>query len=226
MLIVGAQGFAREVLEVVNQLNELKDLVFYDDVNKELPDKLYGRFPIHTSLEAASDYFTHTDRRFCLGLGNPFLRKKLYEKLKVPIGLINSSWGGTPAETWTPATVVTNDETTRLASMKISDAAWWPTKPGKTYNAMIAPLIPFNIAGVIWYQGVTMIFSAAFDQPHNLVSAFRCSTMLSASTEGSRMLAEPDAGNRMAQRRMKRVKALKVDIQLFVKIVKQSGDVQ
>lgn len=80
MLIVGAQGFAKEVLEVVNQLNELKDLVFYDDVNKDLPDKLYGRFPILTSLEAASDYFTHTDRRFCLGLGNPFLRKKLYEK--------------------------------------------------------------------------------------------------------------------------------------------------
>lgn len=27
--------------------------------------------------------------------------KKLYEKLKVPIGLVTTSWGGTPAESWT-----------------------------------------------------------------------------------------------------------------------------
>ncbi|MEI6140507.1 MAG: sialate O-acetylesterase [Mariniphaga sp.] len=30
-----------------------------------------------------------------------FFGRALYEKLKVPIGLINSSWGGTVAETWT-----------------------------------------------------------------------------------------------------------------------------
>lgn len=31
-----------------------------------------------------------------------FFGKKLYETLKVPIGLIHTSWGGTPAEAWTP----------------------------------------------------------------------------------------------------------------------------
>lgn len=30
-----------------------------------------------------------------------FFGRKLYQKLKVPIGLIHSSWGGTPAEAWT-----------------------------------------------------------------------------------------------------------------------------
>jgi sialate O-acetylesterase len=30
-----------------------------------------------------------------------FFAKKLYSELKVPIGLIHSSWGGTPAESWT-----------------------------------------------------------------------------------------------------------------------------
>lgn len=30
-----------------------------------------------------------------------FFGKKLYDELKVPIGLIHSSWGGTPAEAWT-----------------------------------------------------------------------------------------------------------------------------
>jgi len=82
-----------------------------------------------------------------------YFAKKLYEKLKIPIGVINSSWGGTPAETWTPSSTVTNDDATRLAALKIADNPYWPTKPGKAYNAMIAPLTPFNIAGAIWYQG-------------------------------------------------------------------------
>ncbi|MDA9985060.1 sialate O-acetylesterase [Flavobacteriaceae bacterium] len=30
-----------------------------------------------------------------------FFAKELYKKLQVPIGIINSSWGGTPAESWT-----------------------------------------------------------------------------------------------------------------------------
>lgn len=32
-----------------------------------------------------------------------FFGKKLYEELKIPIGLIHSSWGGTPVEAWTSA---------------------------------------------------------------------------------------------------------------------------
>jgi len=32
-----------------------------------------------------------------------FFGKKLYEELKIPVGLIHSSWGGTPVESWTGA---------------------------------------------------------------------------------------------------------------------------
>ena len=35
-----------------------------------------------------------------------FFGKSLYEKLKVPIGLINTSWGGTVAETWTSSEMI------------------------------------------------------------------------------------------------------------------------
>ncbi len=35
-----------------------------------------------------------------------FFGRNLYEKMKVPIGLIHSSWGGTGAELWTPAEVI------------------------------------------------------------------------------------------------------------------------
>ncbi|RYY30717.1 MAG: sialate O-acetylesterase [Chitinophagaceae bacterium] len=82
-----------------------------------------------------------------------FFGKQLSETLNVPVGLIHSSWGGTPAEAWTPQADVTGNEVLHKAALKIRESTWWPTKPGKAYNAMIAPLLPFTIAGAIWYQG-------------------------------------------------------------------------
>ncbi len=38
-----------------------------------------------------------------------FLWKKIATDLNVPIGIINASWGGTPAETWTPDDKVMED---------------------------------------------------------------------------------------------------------------------
>jgi sialate O-acetylesterase len=82
-----------------------------------------------------------------------YFGRKLNADLNVPIGLINSSWGGTPAEVWTPSEIVGRDSMLNAASSKINSSPWWPVTPGYTYNAMIAPLINFSIAGAIWYQG-------------------------------------------------------------------------
>lgn len=86
-----------------------------------------------------------------------FFGRELYQNLNVPIGLINSSWGGTPAETWVNAEVIANDKALAAAATKIEQLPWCPEKPGQTYNAMIAPLIPYAIAGVLWYQGETNV---------------------------------------------------------------------
>ncbi|PRZ20087.1 acetyltransferase [Flavobacterium granuli] len=80
MLIVGAKGFAKEVLEVVHQLNQLDNLVFYDDVNDDVPEKLFGQFPVLRTIEAALIYFKTIDNQFTIGIGNPVLRKKLCDK--------------------------------------------------------------------------------------------------------------------------------------------------
>jgi sialate O-acetylesterase len=82
-----------------------------------------------------------------------FFGKRLLQQLNVPIGLINTSWGGTPAEVWTPDGLIENNEQLKTAAAKITPAHWWPNLPGQTYNAMIAPFTTFNIAGTIWYQG-------------------------------------------------------------------------
>ena len=46
MLIVGAKGFAKEVLEIIHELNQLENLVFFDDVNNDMKGKLLEKFPI------------------------------------------------------------------------------------------------------------------------------------------------------------------------------------
>ena len=82
-----------------------------------------------------------------------FFGKKLQQSLNIPVGLINSNWGGTPAEVWTPKQLIENDPELNAASKKINSAAWWPVLPGYTFNAMINPITNFEISGVVWYQG-------------------------------------------------------------------------
>lgn len=81
-----------------------------------------------------------------------FFGKRLNQQLDVPVGLIVSAWGGTPAEVWTPREVVI--DTPEIAdAMPDNTYPWWPVAPGVLYNSMIFPLMPYEIAGAIWYQG-------------------------------------------------------------------------
>ena len=82
-----------------------------------------------------------------------FFGKKISSELNVPVGLIHASWGGTPAEVWTPKEVVNNNEDLRLSAARLQTFRWWPNVPGQAYNAMIYPVTNYNIAGAIWYQG-------------------------------------------------------------------------
>ena len=94
-----------------------------------------------------------------------FFGVKLQQSLGVPVGLINASWGGTPAEVWAPEQLVTGEPRLSAAATKLQPSAWWPNKPGYAYNAMIAPLINFNIKGVIWYQGEANVNTAETYMP-------------------------------------------------------------
>jgi sialate O-acetylesterase len=112
-----------------------------------------------------------------------YFGRDLQAALGVPIGLIHSSWGGSPAEVWMSQPVLEADPeykrdildgyTVALARfeealarfIKEEEAAkaagkpfarrrpTTPWKPACLYNGMIAPLIPFAIRGAIWYQG-------------------------------------------------------------------------
>ncbi len=91
MLIIGAKGFAKEVLEVLNQSGEIDDLAFYDDISNDVNEILFDRFPVIRNLQDAANYFKTIDNRFTIGIGNPILRKKLYGVFKDLGGVFTST---------------------------------------------------------------------------------------------------------------------------------------
>lgn len=83
-----------------------------------------------------------------------FFGKKLNQNLNIPIGLINASWGGTPAETWVPQEIVnSNPILAKSAEKQVDDKPWCPSRSGVVFNSMIYPIVPFQLAGALWYQG-------------------------------------------------------------------------
>ena len=89
-----------------------------------------------------------------------FFARKLQADLKVPVGMINSSWGGTPAESWMPAEAFEGNELISTAAKKLEPVRWGPTEIARIYNAMIEPLTKFKIAGTLWYQGESNVSTA------------------------------------------------------------------
>jgi sialate O-acetylesterase len=123
-----------------------------------------------------------------------FFGRHLHQALHVPMGLIESDWGGTPAEAWTshpalegdaalkfvldnwdrvlanyPAAKQQYDRRIEQWNQAVAKAKADGTKPPNRpaapqgpghqftpaglFNGMIAPLTPYGIRGVIWYQG-------------------------------------------------------------------------
>ncbi|MGA2674359.1 MAG: sialate O-acetylesterase [Terracidiphilus sp.] len=117
-----------------------------------------------------------------------YFARDIEQREHVPVGVIDSTWGGTVAESWVRLNALGEDAslapvfetrgrmTDREASALLEDKdqqrqraearaqgkpepqfPWHPMLamwgPGLLWNGMIAPLTPFPIRGVIWYQG-------------------------------------------------------------------------
>lgn len=119
-----------------------------------------------------------------------FFGKDLYKNINSPIGLVQSTWGGTHVESWTKMSEMKYDPVyadlvydfynsrdnfeadlnryeEQLKEYEIKKEVKGtdlqkPKKPKGIYhnkalstlwNAMISPILPYTIKGVIWYQG-------------------------------------------------------------------------
>ncbi len=91
----------------------------------------------------------------------------LHRTLKVPVGVIQSAWGGTLIEPWISKEGFESEPSLKdLAARPINTVPPIPDNDTKKprrdnrhqqaralYNAMIHPLVPYTLRGAIWYQG-------------------------------------------------------------------------
>jgi sialate O-acetylesterase len=83
-----------------------------------------------------------------------FFGREIHTNLNVPVGLIESSWGGTRIEPWTPPVGFESVHSlAKLAKPPSAGEKIRNTTPMAIYNAMIAPIAGFALRGTIWYQG-------------------------------------------------------------------------
>ena len=84
--------------------------------------------------------------------------RKLHKELSTPVGLIQSTWGGTHAESWTSMKVMENnplyaDVLKQYSKEKVSREKDKCKVPATLWNGMIAPIVGYTVKGNIWYQG-------------------------------------------------------------------------
>lgn len=104
--------------------------------------------------------------------------RELQPTLDVPIGIIESAWGGTRIDPWTPPEGFAAVSALADLSAKVQqnlaalrDTPRDPAAPGpdnrtpaSVYNAMIHPLVPFAIRGALWYQGEANVAEGTVEQ--------------------------------------------------------------
>lgn len=90
MLVIGAGGFAKELLGVLHSLGQLTGLAFYDDVNANQSRYLLEKFPILRNETEVINHFKTFGNNYMIGIGNPLLRYDLYKKFKGVGGVLSS----------------------------------------------------------------------------------------------------------------------------------------
>ena len=153
--------------EILNSLNDnIRMFTVTNNVTLSKIDTVDGKW-LRSNPEN-SRYFSATGY---------FFAKKLQKDLGIPIGIISSNWGGTPAESWVSEeklrTLKDFDKDIDALYKRYENFQNQPVPldenrgnvkdanpkgcclslPVVLYNAMVNPIINYKIAGVIWYQG-------------------------------------------------------------------------
>lgn len=79
-----------------------------------------------------------------------FFAYNLANAINIPIGIINTSWGGTRVESWMPMSALEDILTKEQIDHKHTVHS---IKPTELYCAMIAPIRNYTAKGFLWYQG-------------------------------------------------------------------------
>ncbi|KAK7480718.1 hypothetical protein BaRGS_00028086, partial [Batillaria attramentaria] len=141
--------------DIFNGTEEMKKASQYHQIRVFTADRQFSKQPL-TDLKAVAEMWSlpsndslgHTWQYFsavCWLYG-----KYLYEHFGVPVGLIDTVWGGTPVEAW-----MSKDALAKcgLTPQGFDAAVGGAGDNGELWNAMVHPFLPMTIYGVIWDQG-------------------------------------------------------------------------
>ena len=146
--------------------------------NMEMPVKGFDRQPVENSLDyiLAANKYANRIRMFsvkrtrsfeeqadCEGqwqVASPesvanmsatayFFALNVVDAIDIPIGIINTSWGGTRIESWMPKDALSDFLTPEQLAKRNENSV----NPTELYCAMIAPIRNFTAKGFLWYQG-------------------------------------------------------------------------
>ena len=152
--------------------------------NMEMPIEGLTGQPVNNSLDAIINSQQYSDIRMFTGLKTPalspqtditgnwenasvqttgkfsavgyFYALELYKILRIPIGLIHISWGGSSIETWMSKETLKMYPDINLENLSL-DAQYPQQVPTFLYNGMLKPISNYTIQGFIWYQGESNI---------------------------------------------------------------------
>lgn len=87
-----------------------------------------------------------------------YFASALSNALQVPVGIVNSSYGGAHVESWTSSDVCKQYSDIPQDSLGIYNFGSYDfDRPMLMYNAMFAPIKNYTYRGIIWYQGCSNV---------------------------------------------------------------------
>jgi sugar O-acyltransferase (sialic acid O-acetyltransferase NeuD family) len=85
MLIIGAKGHAKEIIDVLDNFDQVS-YAFFDNINKDIENQLFGKIVIKDFLTAKS--YLEKNNTFILAVGGPKNRYLLYNCFKTEYNAI------------------------------------------------------------------------------------------------------------------------------------------
>ena len=93
-----------------------------------------------------------------------FFAREIHEELGVPVGVIDSTYGGTQIEEWMPpGSFAGYPDLADFAAASPMPVLVDKNPVSSLYVNMVKPLVPYALRGILWYQGESNLMNADTD---------------------------------------------------------------
>jgi len=145
-------AYSLNVIGVTNLAQEIADSANYPEIRNFTVPNVSASAP-QTNLPSGSWEVAGPATTGNFTAAGYFTAREIYKQQQIPIGILCSAWPGSEIDSWLDPQFISgiSDYTQPMFDQETQT-------PGRDtlsgpYNAMIAPLAPFSIKAVEWYQG-------------------------------------------------------------------------